>query len=82
MVQDYQKGTREYESGSKKETWTVMTYVERRAVSSRVDVRDHEEMMGEKRWLEYAQTPQGGLLSEDGIRKRWIDNCSQCKECT
>ena len=70
-----------YESGSKNEKWTVMTYVERCDVSTRVDVRDHGEMMGEERWLEFAQTAQGGKLSEDGIRKRSVDTCAQCKEC-
>ena len=82
MLQDYKKVTREYESGSQKERWTLMAYVERCEASSRVDVRGHGEMMGEKRWLEFAPIAQSGKLSEDDIRKRSIDNCAQCKECT
>lgn len=71
MLQDYKKAAKDFANGTKKTKWVLMGYIERCEASTKVEVNDHGEVMGEKRWIEFAQTAQGGKMSEDAAKLQW-----------
>ena len=71
LLSDYKKATKEFEAGTAKKRWALMTYVESFSASSSTDITDHGEMMHEKVYLEFAQTARGGKLSEEQAKQQW-----------